>query len=250
MRIDQDTQVILILMVGLALFAHGYLLNDEQVESTMGLHFIYGFSAITLIFLIFGGFGAWKEKKWALITFAVGMILICLYLLAGEIFFLVLKPKIEEILKDSFYTFLPIANATQSHLDTLNYTQVELQCCGVESYMDWENNIPGSCLCVEDSANPCMDAPRDSNLFIEGQTIKIYSEPCLPLIIQRDLQFLQILTGIRVGMILLWVLAIGLCVAILCQINKKLETPKVVYSSEAKAGKYSCLTETYDSCPT
>lgn len=45
------------------------------------------------------------------------------------------------------------------------------------------------------------------------------------------------------GLILLWILSIGLCIAILCQLNKKMDTPKVVFSPEAKAGNYSNLND-------
>lgn len=34
----------------------------------LGLHFLYGFSAVMLIFPIIGAFGLWKEKKWVLIV--------------------------------------------------------------------------------------------------------------------------------------------------------------------------------------
>ncbi|XP_013872389.1 CD63 antigen [Austrofundulus limnaeus] len=237
--------VFIILLVGLSLFVHGYLLNDEETESLMGLHFIYGFSALTLILLIFGALGARKEKMWALIVFAVGMILICLYLIAGEIAYLVLKPQLEAAMMSRYYIMLPLANATESELANLKYKQAELQCCGVENYTDWEGIIPDSCLCDEKSTNPCMNAPN------ENQTeVAIYAKPCLPIIIEVDMQFLHAAKGIQVGLILLWVLSIGLCVGVLCQINKKLETPTVVYSSEAKAGNYTYLTEAPDSCPT
>lgn len=41
---------------------------SPQTESLIGLHFIYGFSALTLILVTFGGLGAKKEKMWALIV--------------------------------------------------------------------------------------------------------------------------------------------------------------------------------------
>lgn len=34
----------------------------------MGLHALYGFTTVTLVLAVFGGFGTLKEKKWALIV--------------------------------------------------------------------------------------------------------------------------------------------------------------------------------------
>lgn len=38
-------------------------------------------------------------------------------------------------------------------------------------------------------------------------------------------------------------MSIGLCIAILCQLNKTMDTPKVFFSPEAKAGNYSNLND-------
>ncbi|XP_017270250.1 tetraspanin-6-like [Kryptolebias marmoratus] len=237
---------ILILLLGLTIYAHSHFLDSEEVEVNQGLLFNYVFCTINLIIVIIGGFGVWKEKKWALIVFAVGATLIFLFLLGHEIYFQLGKEQIENTIRNFYITILPLANATEWELTFLNHTQTKFQCCGVESYRDWENNIPESCVCDDESTNPCMVAPRDINVLMRGQNIRIYSKPCLPLVIEEDLHVLQVTSGLRVGFMSLWVLSVGLCAAILCQIYKKLETPPVVYSSEARTGNYSCLIEAPD----
>lgn len=231
--------VICLLVLGLTLFLHGYILYDEKAEdSIMGLHALYGFTTVTLVLAIFGGFGTLKEKKWALIVFAVGMTLGCMLLVVSEISMQIAKPKLENLLRNHYLTILPLTNTSESELDSLNTLQSTFQCCGVEKgYMDWNNNIPTSCQCNNKSINPCVEN------IVEGQSVMIYAKPCIPVLIAESMHHLNVSSGIRVGFLLLWMLSIGLCIAILCQLKKKLETPSVVYSQEAKAGNYSCLIE-------
>uniref|UniRef100_A0A3B5MFD4 Uncharacterized protein n=1 Tax=Xiphophorus couchianus TaxID=32473 RepID=A0A3B5MFD4_9TELE len=109
------------------------LTKSTDVHIFKGIYSLYGVSVIPLLFAIIGGFGVWKEKKWALIVFAVGMILGCLFFIVLEI-------------------SLPFA-----------YQQVLLSafsfhCCGLTSLGDWENNIPESCQCDIDSSDECVSA--------------------------------------------------------------------------------------------
>ncbi|XP_037837304.1 tetraspanin-33-like [Kryptolebias marmoratus] len=167
---------ILILLLRLTIFAHSYFLDSEEVEVNPTLDFNYVFCTINLIIVIIGGYGVLKEIKWALIAFAVGATLIFLFLLGREIDNQLLNQKIRNTRKRLNITILPLANATERELTFLSRTQTEFQCCGVESYRDWENNIPESCVCDDESTNPCMAAPRDINVLMRGQNIRIYSK--------------------------------------------------------------------------
>uniref|UniRef100_A0A1A7YAQ7 Tetraspanin n=1 Tax=Iconisemion striatum TaxID=60296 RepID=A0A1A7YAQ7_9TELE len=236
-----------ILMLGFTLFSHGYMLHEEELEGLVsGFHFAYGFSSITLLLTIIGGFGVWKEKKWALILFTVGMILCTLYLIVNEIGLLLIPSQLEVSLENHYISMMPLSKANETEIAHLNNTQSELQCCGLLSYKDWDYEIPKSCLCSEKSTNPCVAAPRNSSLFIEDQIVMIYAKPCLSAFSTQILKTIHAVSGILVGFILLWVWSVASCIAILCQLNKKVETPKVVYSSEAKAGNYTSLTEAPD----
>ncbi|XP_038163428.1 tetraspanin-8-like isoform X2 [Cyprinodon tularosa] len=213
-----------LLMLGSAIFAHANIHYDEKTEeTTLWLNVSCVFCTTTLVLAFFGGFGSLKEKKWPLIVFAVGMSAGFLSFVALEVHAQVIKTQMEDHIRSHFLDLLPLTNASQDDLKMLNNAQMQFQCCGVEQgYLDWKNNISQTCLCHNMSINPCVPAPKGSFQFtVEGpedQPIMIYSK----------------------------MLPIGLCIAILCQINKKLETPEVVYSKEARAGKYSCLVETPD----
>ncbi|TNN50347.1 hypothetical protein EYF80_039429 [Liparis tanakae] len=177
------------LVLAATLFTHGHIHKDErEMESTFGgLQIMYSATIITLMLTIIGMYGACKKKKWALIMFAIGMILGTLLLTATEIRGLVQRPK--------------------------------YQCCGLQQgYLDWGYKIPESCLCTEEPTNPCVAAPRNSSLFehvIDDEPIMIYEE----------------------------LSSVVLCIFILCRLSKKDDVPVVVYSSEAKAGNYTALTD-------
>uniref|UniRef100_A0A671Z1M3 Tetraspanin-8-like n=1 Tax=Sparus aurata TaxID=8175 RepID=A0A671Z1M3_SPAAU len=148
------------LLLALTLFSHGKFHDDEEVDNMLpGIRAMYIFSIGTLLFASIGLYGACKEKKWALIVFAVAMILSSLYLIINEIGGLVVLPKMAEGVKMHYREMLPLTNASESFLKEFEELQSELQCCGMEQgYKDWGNNISISCACHEESTNPCVSS--------------------------------------------------------------------------------------------
>uniref|UniRef100_A0A3B3TRJ9 Uncharacterized protein n=1 Tax=Poecilia latipinna TaxID=48699 RepID=A0A3B3TRJ9_9TELE len=122
-------------------------LQDDH--ALMGIYCFYGFSVITLLFAIIGWFGVWKEKKWALIVFAVGMILGCLFFIFLEISLPFAQKEV-----------LPSNNISFSLLSS------QFRCCGITSHEDWENNIPESCQCDIDSSDDCVSVCLSQVLFV------------------------------------------------------------------------------------
>ncbi|XP_070848133.1 tetraspanin-8-like [Chaetodon trifascialis] len=235
------------LLLALTLLSHGHLDEAEMEQMNAGLHVMYALSIVTLLLTILGVYGACKEKQWPLIVFTVGIILGSLFMIACVIRILVVQPKLVKEMKSYYLDMLPLSNSSESFLDVLVYVQSELQCCGVDQgYLDWGFNISLSCLCTEESTNPCVAAPRNSSLFqfmVSDQPVMIYKEPCLPYLIQDEVISVKVALGITLGVILLWVLAAALGVVILCRMSQKDDTPAVVYSPEAKAGNYTVLTD-------
>lgn len=238
------------LMLGFTLFSHGYLHSDEEIEQMVaGLHGMYAISVIPLLLSIVGVYGVCKQKKWALILFTVGMILIGLFMIVCLIQGLIVAPEVSEAFRSHYQRFLPLSDATETFQDAIQELQTELQCCGLDQgYLDWGQNISKSCLCVEGSTNPCVAAPRSSVHFEtdDTQPVMVYKEPCLPLLIALQMTVLHVLLGIMLAITLLWLLSVALCIVILCRLNQKDDGPTVVYSPEAKAGNYITLSETSD----
>lgn len=240
--------IIAVLVLGLTLFSHGHFHKEEEIEEVLTtLHIMYAIAVVILVLTVIGGFGAYKEKKWALIVFTVGMIMGSLYMMLCCIGGLASHLQFEKEMRKNYLTKLPLNN--QSEIEGFMDAQSEFQCCGLDQgYQDWNYYIPESCLCVEESTNPCVAAPRNSSLFenrVGEGPIMIYSQPCLPYFIEYAVHIFNAGLGILLGVTLLWVLSVVLGIVILCRLNRKEETPTVVYSPEAKAGNYASLTEDY-----
>ncbi|XP_023206060.1 tetraspanin-3-like isoform X1 [Xiphophorus maculatus] len=198
-----------VLTLGITVFSHGVLLDEEDVHIFKGIYSLYGISVIPLLFAIIGGFGVWKEKKWALIVFAVGMILGCLFFIVLEISLPFAYQQMELMVKNKYLSLLPLSNLSESELSELDYTQSEFHCCGLTSLEDWENDIPESCQCDMDSSDECVDTygsmRNDSGLnFSNVKPIRIYAKPCLPVLIQLGMSHVSIFIGITLAKTLLW----------------------------------------------
>ncbi|CAI5635901.1 unnamed protein product [Oreochromis niloticus] len=228
--------IIGLLLLGFSLFTHGHLHQQVEAEREIVAIRVMSVIAVVIILLtIFGAIGVWKEKRWALIVYAVGMILSSLVMLVLNIQGLASQSQVREEVKKQYLNLLPLVNSTE----VLDDIQTELQCCGLESYQDWKFNIPNSCLCTDNSTNPCVAAPRNSSLFNSQKgdgPIMIYEKGCLPYTI---MSMIRTVLGITMGIMLLWMLSAVLCIAILCQLDRKKDTPAVVYSAEAKASNYT-----------
>ncbi|CAJ1054959.1 tetraspanin-8-like [Xyrichtys novacula] len=235
------------LLLGFTLFSHGYLHNDEEIEELLtGINGMYAISVIPLLLSIVGVYGVCKQKQWMLIVFTVVMILISLFLIVCLIQGLSLQPEFEKAMKVHYENFLPLSEASDSVIEGLHEIQVEFQCCGLDQgYLDWGQNISKACLCTEEATNPCVAAPGNSIHFeTDGvQPVMIYQEPCLPLLVTLQMAVFNVLLGIMLGITLLWLLSVVLCIVILCRLNRKDDSPTVVYSPEAKSGNYITLTE-------
>ncbi|XP_042259479.1 tetraspanin-8-like [Thunnus maccoyii] len=240
--------IISALLLAGTLFSHGYFHEDEEIDKMLaGIHLMYAISVITLLLPIIGVYGTCKEKKWALIVFTVGMIPCTLFMFDFERRGLAMRPKVAEDMKEHYLSLLPLSNASEHEIEGLKDVQMELQCCGLDQgYQDWGYNISESCLCLQDSTNPCVEAPKNSSLSHRkhDQPIMIYKEPCLPYLISHASMAINLVMGTVLGLTLIWTLSVVLCIIILCQLRRNKDTPPVVYSAEAKSGNYTVLTET------
>lgn len=80
----------------------------------------------------------------------------------------------------------------------------------------------------------------------KGNVLRIFPDNLILFLLYFSRQFLLKIKNCLCFVSFAQVLSIELCAAILYQMNKKLKTPQVVSSSEAKMGNYRCLIETHD----
>uniref|UniRef100_UPI003AAD23C1 tetraspanin-8-like n=1 Tax=Centroberyx gerrardi TaxID=166262 RepID=UPI003AAD23C1 len=236
------------LLLAATLFGHGYFYEAEEIDELLpGISLLYALGVITLLLSIIGVYGASKEKNWALIVFTVGMALTSLTMFVELMKALPARNEAGEEVRREHLVMLPLNEASESDKVGLHNLQVNLECCGLEQgYQDWGYDIPESCVCTEDTINECMAAPKNSSLYeesIDDKLIRIYKEPCLPILLSHVHTAINFIIAMLVGLTVLWMLSAGLCVSILCQLRRRVDVPPVVYSPEAKAGNYTTLTD-------
>uniref|UniRef100_A0A8C8DPA8 Tetraspanin n=1 Tax=Oryzias sinensis TaxID=183150 RepID=A0A8C8DPA8_9TELE len=238
-----------LVLCGFTLFSHGVMSREEEIDASsstaIAVHMFYIFYAASFLFSIFGLFGICKKKTWALIVFTVGIIICSLASLLVATVLMIGQSMFPHFIKEEYLSMLPLANATESAKDHLDHLQNVYECCGIQQgYTEWMEDIPRSCLCIVESTYPCVATPRNSTIYEDTDPpMMIYAQPCLPILLEGVDEAIKGTIGLIVGITLLWGLSVVLCIVILCRMNRKEETPTVVYSKEAKAGNYSSLTE-------
>uniref|UniRef100_A0AAZ1XPI3 Uncharacterized protein n=1 Tax=Oreochromis aureus TaxID=47969 RepID=A0AAZ1XPI3_OREAU len=106
--------IISLLLLGFSLFSHGHLHQQEEAEREIAaIHIMYVIAVVIILLTIFGAIGVWKEKQWALIVYAVGMILSSLVMLVLNIQGLASQSQVREELKKQYLNLLPLVNSTE-----------------------------------------------------------------------------------------------------------------------------------------
>uniref|UniRef100_A0A8C5AZZ8 Tetraspanin n=1 Tax=Gadus morhua TaxID=8049 RepID=A0A8C5AZZ8_GADMO len=138
------------LVIGLALVSQSVSKNHGagEVEGrTTGLLMLYIVGSVTMMIAILGAYGAQKENKGALIAFLVFMVIGTLIMWKTGTSMAISSPQIENVMEQKFRSLLPLDQSPESTQNMMSSVQTTLQCCGLFSYEDWENNIPSSCAC-------------------------------------------------------------------------------------------------------
>ncbi|KAM3587712.1 uncharacterized protein V6R79_012532 [Siganus canaliculatus] len=153
---------------------------------------LYIVGAITMVIAILGAYGAHKENKGCLIAFLVCMVLGTLVMLRGGITTAIGRPMLEDVIEDRFRKLLPLDKADESVRNVANNIQTQLECCGLFSYEDWENNIPSSCMCgpEQEMEGKCQTVDY-RNLML--RSMSVYTQTCFPIIMHYFLLFADII---------------------------------------------------------
>ncbi|XP_065078299.1 CD63 antigen-like [Ochlerotatus camptorhynchus] len=75
-----------------------------------------------------------------------------------------------ESFKDYLYESMSQYGRRRMMTISWDMTQEELQCCGVDSFIDWRDRIPDSC-CQDDYGGrkrPCQELQTSLTIFTEG----------------------------------------------------------------------------------
>ncbi|XP_040008579.1 uncharacterized protein LOC120803773 [Xiphias gladius] len=152
---------------------------------------IIGFAI--LIIATLGAYGAHKESKVSLIIFLVCMAIGGVLMLRAGVSAVVVRPQLKGTLDEEFRSLLPLDKAPGEVQKIVKNLQMQLRCCGMFSYTDWEDNIPDSCLCgpVEEEEDKCQIVNYRSFM----QT-RVYTKTCAPILTSYFLLVADIVIGI------------------------------------------------------
>ncbi|GBP07041.1 Tetraspanin-11 [Eumeta japonica] len=144
------------------------LLASNMFIASVGVVVVMGFAVMLLSIL--GCCGAAKEVKCMLLTYYILVLIIFLAMLVGGILQLVFREKIMSSLDRELSASIPYYGARHEYTRAWDETQTLLQCCGVRSYRDWNDNLPESC-CREVYPGQRMDckySPNVTNMYSVG----------------------------------------------------------------------------------
>lgn len=179
----------IILLGGLLICGVGIwtLVDRAYVEKLLDTNLYVSSAAILVamgafiaIVSFMGCCGALKEVKCLLVTFFIILLLIFIVLLVGAILGFVMKDQVKEYLVKGMKTtierygndeFKPITKAWDD-------VQMELKCCGIQSFTNWTINtkfsagwVPDSC--CKDRPPICGKTPLESNVWDVGCMDKV-----------------------------------------------------------------------------
>ncbi|XP_023949528.1 CD63 antigen [Bicyclus anynana] len=177
----------LIISVGTTIYAIYYDVSfflDSQLFSPATFIIVIGI--IMLFVSLFGCIGALKESTCLVNIFAVVLSLVLVMELSAAIAAYVLRAQVADMLDQNLRNTLPYYYTNSEVEDGFDFIQSRLNCCGVDSYLDWGEvpsnghagiavsniTVPYSC-CAQTSAEVLGDTEVQ-------QCLKLYANGCLP----------------------------------------------------------------------
>ncbi|XP_056445369.1 tetraspanin-8-like [Gadus chalcogrammus] len=173
------------LVIGLALGSQAVSRNHGAGElegRTTGLLMLYIIGSVTMMIAILGAYGAHKENKGALIAFLLIMVIGTLIMLKTGTSMAISSPQIENVMEQKFRSLLPLDQSPESTQNIMSSVQTTLQCCGLFSYQDWENNIPSSCACNSEQEMEGNCRTVNYIELLQYHQKKIFRATCFPII--------------------------------------------------------------------
>nr|XP_046234720.1 tetraspanin-8-like [Scatophagus argus] len=169
--------------------------GDKLEVRTTGLIVLYIVGSVTMVIAILGAYGAHRENKLCLVVFLFCMVIGSLLMLRTGIPAAIARPQVEGVLEDKFHEFLPLDKAPQEVKNMAESLQIQLHCCGLFSYEDWEQNIPDSCLCSQQEEMEGRCQTVSYNLLMMPRK-SVYTKTCFPVILHYALLLADIVIGV------------------------------------------------------
>ncbi|XP_026501429.1 CD63 antigen-like [Vanessa tameamea] len=176
----------LIISVGTTIYAIYYDVSfflDTQLFSPATFIIVIG--VIMLFVSLFGCIGALKESTCLVNIFAVILSLVLVLEISAAIAAYTLRSQVADMLDENLRETLPSYYNKPEVTDAFDFIQSRLNCCGVDSYLDWGEvptdksgisvaniTVPYSC-CAQTHYQVVGDIEVD-------ECVKLYANGCLP----------------------------------------------------------------------
>lgn len=191
-------------LCGLALLIIGILIHLSLKEATEVVEGNITFPTIGLIVIgaiiftvaFFGCCGAIRESHCMIVTFAVFLLTILVIQLAVGIFaFVQLKGQEDKSVRESLTKTFNKYYSNENSGQTIDFFQSTFQCCGVDSYKDYQSKfgndtIPWSC---------CTHAESDSKATCQGNMGSVFQHGCVSALVDFLKKSGKVLGGVAIG---------------------------------------------------
>lgn len=178
----------LIISVGTTIYAiyHdvSFFLEDNFFSPAT---FVIVIGVIMLFVSLFGCVGALKESTCLVNIFAVILSVVFVLEIAASITAYALRGQVTEMLDENLRTTMPYYYKNPEVQDAFDFIQSRLNCCGVDSYLDWSavyppTGVPGiSVANISVPMSCCAETRYDiiDDIRVD-ECIKLYANGCLP----------------------------------------------------------------------
>lgn len=149
------------------------LMSNNMFIASVGV--VVAMGAAIMVLSILGCCGAAKEVKCMLLTYYILVFIIFVAMLVGGILQFVFREKVVSTLDRELFASIPYYGVKHEYTKAWDDTQTYLQCCGVRSYKDWNDNVPNSC-CKEvypGQRLDCKSSPNPTTMHLDGCLSKV-----------------------------------------------------------------------------
>ncbi|XP_076159654.1 tetraspanin-8-like [Alosa pseudoharengus] len=193
---------------------------------------------------VVGAYGAYKEKRWALILFSVLVSIGMVICLIGAVNIFNVRHMITRRIEDLF------ESDDMNKFFQLSQEQHNLECCGTRNgYQDWSSQVPESCICPESywGTPKCQRvavSPKKSGYsqyWHKEMYTEVYSEPCLPFFVRFLNTMMDATVGILFGLAIVALIGVTMAIIMTCKIKKQMTAMPVPTYEFSKPPAYEEL---------
>ncbi|XP_053505955.1 tetraspanin-8 [Ictalurus furcatus] len=204
----------------LALLAHQFV---NEPNGLHGVILLYVIGSVIFIIAVLGAYGAYKESKCALIVFFTVMCLATIGMLRIAVPMAASQQELISAVRQQFGTKDVFTKDVEKALDSI---QAHLQCCGLNGYEDWKDQVPVSCNCVNEHgpSGECkkITSRKSYQSFWQdrgSESRMVWSQPCGPIIIEYLDKLITIVMGVLFGLATLAILGGLMSLAMIVRVS-------------------------------